>query len=381
MPKKINKNVAILGFVSFLNDASSEMIVRVLPLFLESIGAGGAFIGVIEGIAGSTASLLKIFFGYFSDKFKNRKFFAFLGYAESTLAKCFLPFVHTPISVLWVRSLERVGKGIRTAPRDALISSYTTKENRGLYFGFHRALDTFGAVAGPLLGMWVLHKFGATQYATLFKFALVPAILAVILVLFVKEKKFREEIKKERQKSKFKLGRKFYYYIFVVTMFTIGNSSDAFITMYAGTLGMLSITILLLWAIHNITYGLLSVPFGALSDKIGRKPTIIIGYAIYGISYLGFALTKSASFLYFLFPLYGVYYAFAEGAQKAFVSDLVEREDARGTAYGIYNFGVGIMAFPASLIAGILYQYVSPRMPFYFGGLMATVSTILMLFV
>jgi len=151
--KKINKNVAILGFVSFLNDASSEMIVRVLPLFLESIGAGGAFIGVIEGIAGSTASLLKIFFGYFSDKLKNRKFFAFLGYAESTAAKCFLPFVRTPIGVLWVRSFERVGKGIRTAPRDALISSYTTKKNRGLYFGFHRALDTFGAVAGPLLGM------------------------------------------------------------------------------------------------------------------------------------------------------------------------------------------------------------------------------------
>ncbi len=381
MQKKINKNVVILGFVSFLNDTSSEMITRVLPLFLESIGAGGAFIGVIEGIAESTASLLKMFFGYFSDKLKNRKFFTVLGYAESMLMRCFLPFVYTPVSVLWLRSLERVGKGIRTAPRDALISSYTTKGNRGLYFGFHRALDTFGAVAGPLLGMWVLRKFGVTQYSTLFKFALIPAVLAVILALFVKEKKFREEIKKERQKSKFKLGKKFYYYIFVVTLFTIGNSSDAFITMYAGKLGLLSIAILFLWAIHNITYGLLSVPFGALSDKIGRKATIIMGYAIYGLSYLGFALTKNASLLYFLLPLYGVYYAFAKGAQKAFVSDLVEREDARGTAYGIYSFGVGIMAFPASLIAGILYQYVSPRMPFYFGGIIATVATILMLFV
>ena len=381
MRKKINRNVVILGFVSFLNDTSSEAIVRVLPLFLESIGAGGIYIGIIEGIAESTASLLKIFFGYYSDKFKNRKLFAFLGYGESTAIKCFLPFVHTPLSVLWVRALERVGKGIRTAPRDALISSYTTKENRGLYFGFHRALDTSGAVVGPLFAMWVLHKFGTTQYTTLFKFAIIPAIFATILVLFVKEKKLKETIKKAEQKSRFSLGKKFYYYIFVVTLFTIGNSSDAFLTIYAGTFGLLSITILFLWAIHNITYAALSTPLGALSDRIGRKPTIIIGYALYGLSYLGFALTKNASLLYLLFSLYGIYYAFTEGAQKAFVSDLVSRESVRGTAYGIYNFGVGIMAFPASLIAGILYQFVSPHMPFYFGGIIAAISAFLMLFV
>ncbi len=379
--KKLNRNVVILGLVSFFNDVSSEMIVKVLPLFLESIGAGGAFIGVIEGTAESLSSLLKMFFGYFSDKFHSRKWFAFFGYLESTLAKCFLPFVHTPTGVFWVRASERVGKGIRTAPRDALISSYTDETNRGLYFGFHRALDTLGAAVGPLLGIWVLKVFGKSNFDAIFKFALIPAFIAVILMLFVKEKEFKQFIKKEKAKSKFNLGKRFYFYIAIITLFTIGNSSDAFITMYSGKLGLGASAILFLWFLHSMVYGLLSTPLGALSDKIGRKKTLIIGYAIYALSYLGFALTKNPVYLYGVFVLYGIYYAFAEGAQKAFVSDLVEDQTARGTAYGIYNFGVGIMAFPASVIAGLLYQYLAPSAPFYFGGIIALISAILIIFI
>ncbi len=379
--KKLNRNVVILGFVSFFNDVSSEMIVKVLPLFLESIGAGGAFIGVIEGIAESTASLLKIFFGYFSDRMGSRKWFAFLGYFESTVTKCFLPFARTPIAVLWIRALERVGKGIRTAPRDALISSYTNEKNRGLYFGFHRALDTLGAAIGPLLGIWVLDKFGKTNYDAVFKAALIPAFIAVVLILFVKEKEFKSFVKKERAKSKFSLGKRFYFYIVVIMLFTLGNSSDAFITMYSGKLGLLATTILFLWFLHSIVYGLLSTPLGALSDKIGRKKTIVIGYILYALSYLGFALTKSPSLLFVIYPLYGIYYAFAEGAQKAFVSDLVSEQSSRGTAYGVYSFGVGIMALSASIIAGILYQYIAPSAPFYFGGAIALLSGILIMLI
>ena len=379
--RKLNRNVVILGFVSFFNDVSSEMIVKVLPLFLESIGAGGAFIGVIEGIAESTASLLKLFFGYFSDKFGSRKWFAFFGYFESTIVKCFLPIVRSPIGVLWVRAFERVGKGVRTAPRDALISSYTDETNRGLYFGFHRALDTLGAAVGPLLGIWVLHGFGKANYEAVFKFALIPAFFAVILILFVKEKEFKTFVKKQKAKSHFNLGKRFYFYIAAVTLFTIGNSSDAFITMYSGKLGLLAASILFLWFLHSTVYGLLATPIGALSDKIGRKKTIILGYSIYALSYLGFALAKSPAFLYIIYPLYGIYYAFSEGAQKAFVSDLVEDESSRGTAYGIYSFGVGIMALPASIIAGMLYQYVAPSSPFYFGGAIALLSALLIMFV
>ncbi len=379
--KKVDRNVVILGFVSFFNDVSSEMIVKILPLFLESIGAGGAFIGVVEGIAETTASLLKLFFGYFSDKFGSRKWFAFFGYFESTLSKCFLPFVHSPIGVLCVRAFERVGKGVRTAPRDALISSYTNETNRGLYFGFHRALDTMGAAIGPLLGIWVLDKFGKTNYAAVFKFALIPGFIAVALVLLVKEKEFKTFVKKQKEKSRFSFGKRFYFYIFVVTLFTIGNSSDAFITMYSGKLGLLAASILFLWFLHSTVYGLLATPLGVLSDKIGRKKTIILGYSIYALSYSGFALTKSPTFLYIIYPLYGIYYALSEGAQKAFVSDLVDDEASRGTAYGIYSFGVGIMALPASIIAGLLYQYIAPSSPFYFGAAIALLSAFLIMFV
>jgi len=358
------------------------MITKVLPLFLESIGAGGAFIGVIEGLAETIASLLKVFSGYISDKLRNRKWLTIFGYAESTLAKALLLFVNSPVGVLIVRALERIGKGIRTAPRDALIASYTDDTNRGFYFGFHRALDTLGAAAGPLLGFWVLEKFGKTNYREIFKIALIPAVIAVIILFFVQEKKLNTEIKKSSSFiSNAKLGKRFYMFLFTILIFTLGNSSDAFITMYANNLGVISTTILLMWALHSLVYALLSTPLGALSDKIGRKTTLIIGMGVYGISYLLFALTKNANFLWFVFILYAVYYAMSEGIQKAFVSDLVTDDEVRGTAFGIYNFAVGIMAFPASLIAGVLYQYIAPSAPFYFGGILALIAGVLVLFV
>jgi MFS family permease len=381
MKRKINFNVVLLGLVSFFTDVSSEMITKILPLFLESIGAGAEFIGLIEGLAESTSSFFKILSGYISDKFRNRKWLTFIGYAESTLTKIFLPFTATPMGVLVIRVTERIGKGIRTAPRDALISSYTDETNRGLNFGFHRALDTLGAATGPLLGIWVLDKLGKTNYKAVFKFALIPAFIALILLFFVKEQQFKQVIEESKKSSKFALGKRFYFFIAVITIFTLGNSSDAFITMYSGSLGLVATTILALWALHSVVYGLLSTPLGALSDKIGRKKTIIVGYAVYGLSYLGFALTKNASLLWISFSTYAVYYALSEGAQKAFVADLVEDDESRGTAYGIYNFGVGIMAFPASFIAGILYQYIAPKTPFYFGGILAVISSILILFV
>lgn len=376
-------NVVILGLASFFTDISTEMIVKVLPLFLESIGAGGAFIGVIEGLAETTSSILKILSGYISDKIKNRKWLTILGYAESTISKFFLLFAKTPFSVLVVRFFERIGKGIRTSPRDALIASYTDETNRGFYFGFHRALDTFGAAVAPLLGFWILEKFGKTNYEAVFKIALIPAVIAVIILFFVKEKKLEQEIKKSQEPffKKVNLGKKFYVFLVAITIFTLGNSSDAFITMYAGSFGIVSTTILLMWFVNTIVYSILSTPFGILSDKIGRKAILIIGFAIYGISYLAFALAKSQTAFWWIFAIYGVYYALSEGSQRAYISDFVTKDEVRGTAYGLYNFAVGIMSFPASLIAGILYQYVAPSAPFYFGGFLAIISAILIFFV
>jgi MFS family permease len=379
--KGINKNVVLLGFTSLFTDISSELIMKIFPLFLESIGVGAEIIGVIEGVAESISSIIKMISGYLSDKFKSRKWLTFFGYLESSVTKMFLPFVSSSFGAFLVRSVERVGKGIRTAPRDALISSYSNSKNRGLYFGFHRAMDTTGAILGPLLGILILERFGLKDFRLAFKFALIPAFLAVVIILFVKEKEFKASIKESREKSHFKLGKKFYFYIFAITLFTLGNSSDAFVTIYASSFNLASTTILLMWTINAVVYAALATPLGALSDKIGRKRTIIIGYAVYGISYLGFALTKNPSFLYLVFILYGIYYAFSEGAQKAYVADLVTDESSRGTAFGIYNFGVGIMALPASVIAGFFYQYVSPRLPFYFGGGIALISSFLILFV
>lgn len=381
MRKVIDRNVVLLGLTSFFTDVSSEMITKVFPLFLESIGAGGAIIGIVEGVAESVSSLLKIFSGYFSDRFRSRKWFAFIGYTESAITKIFLQFISTPYGAFWIRAIERIGKGIRTSPRDALISSYANEKNRGLYFGFHRALDTFGAVLGPLLGIFILRKFGLSNFKIVFKFALVPAFLAIFIMLFVKEREFKNILKENKGNSKFNLGKRFYFYIFAVTLFTIGNSSDAFITIYAGTFNLPSTIILFMWTINALVYATFSIPLGVLSDRIGRKRAIILGYTIYGISYLGFALTKNASFLYLVFMLYGMYYAFSEGSQRAFVADLVADESARGTAYGIYNFGVGIMALPASLIAGFLYQYIAPKALFYLGGIVALISSFLIIFV
>lgn len=381
MERKIDRNVVLLGLTSFFTDISSEMIMKVLPLFLESIGAGGAFIGLVEGIAESIASLLKIVSGYISDKFKNRKWLTFLGYAESAFVKIFLPFTSSPVGVLLVRAFERVGKGIRTAPRDALISTYTNDDNRGLVFGFHRALDTLGAAAGPFLGLLILDLFGKQNFKAVFKIALIPSFIALGFLIFVREKQLKKNLSETKHTSHFKLSKRFYVFIAAVTLFTIGNSSDAFITLYSGNVGAASTTILLMWGIHAVVYGLLSTPFGALSDKIGRKRTIILGYSIYALSYLAFAFTRNPTFLYFDFLIYAIYYALSEGAQKAFVSDLISDEATRGTAYGIYNFGVGIMAFPASLIAGLLYQYIAPSAPFYFGGIIALASSILIFFV
>jgi MFS family permease len=378
---RIPKNVLILGLVSFLTDASSDMIYPLLPLFLSQVlGSSMLFIGLIEGLAESTASILKIFSGWFSDKLGKRKLLVVLGYGISSLSKPILSAVAVGWHVLFLRFADRFGKGVRTSPRDALIADSTPQEHRGLSYGFHRALDSAGAVIGPLLAFLFLPLVNE-NYRILFLIASVPAVLAVlILILFVKER--RETGKDVSSLAKLKLshfGPKFKIFILAVTIFSLGNSSDAFLFLRAKGLGMDLVHIPLLWLVMHLVYALVSSPAGALSDKIGRKNLIFSGLFIYVLVYLGFAFAAHSSQVWLLFAIYGFYYGLAEGAMRAYVADLVVTE-RRATAFGIYHGAVGVTALPASLLFGWLWHTAGVSVAFGFGAMLAFLALLIFRF-
>lgn len=374
-------NVIILGITSLLTDISSEMVYPIIPFFLSSLGAGPAVLGLIEGIAESLASLLKVFSGYFSDKLKKRKPLAILGYGSSLIGKVILLLSTSWVGVFIARLIDRFGKGVRTAPRDALIADGTPKEKRGRAYGLHRAMDTSGAAIGVLLAYMII-KSNALNYPKIFLWSIVPAFLGVIILFLVREK--ISVLWQERTKIKFQwkqLPVKLKLFLVVVFIFALGNSSNQFLILRAKSLGHPLTTVLLLYLFYNITYGLLSFPIGRLSDKIGRKNILVIGYFIYGLVYLGFALIGNHSWLWLLFGVYGFYSAFTEGVEKAFVSDIASQE-IRGTLIGLHATLNGIGLLPASLIAGGLWQAFGAPAPFYFGGGLGIIAAIgLMLFI
>ncbi len=380
--KSLPRNVWAVTVTSFLTDISSEMLIHLLPFFLANVlGASTAVIGLIEGLAETTASLLKIFSGWISDRLKARKWPAVLGYGLSTLAKPFYLIVNSWGGVLAIRMADRVGKGIRTAPRDALVADSIAEQHRGLAFGLHRAGDTAGAMIGTLVAAFILWQ---SQDATMLTreifqrvvwWSIIPAVLAVLALAFGA----REVTLKQKGAPRLTLAgfdRRFYWFLGVIVLFTLGNSSDAFLHLRAQERGLGLVQILLMIATFNLVYTLVSAPAGALSDRVGRRRVIIIGWAVYGCIYLGFALTNAAWQLWVLYALYGVYYGFVEGTAKALVADLVPAEQ-RGAAYGVYSAAVGIAALPASAIAGVLWQSISPAAPFYFGAVMALLAALL----
>ncbi|NIM99289.1 MAG: MFS transporter [candidate division Zixibacteria bacterium] len=382
MTKKLStgipKNVLLLGVVSFLTDASSDMIYPVLPLFLSDVLRSSVlFIGLIEGIAESTASILKVFSGWFSDKLGKRKLLVALGYGLSSLGKPVLSVVAAGWQVLLVRFADRFGKGVRTSPRDALIADSATEEQRGLSYGFHRAMDSAGAVAGPLLAFVFLPLVNG-NYRVLFLIASVPALLAVlILILFVKE---RERIREKVGGAvKFEFSRfhpKFKIFILGVTIFALGNSSDAFLLLRARDLGIGLVHVPLLWLGMHLIYALVSSPAGVLSDKIGRKNLILSGLFIYSLVYLGFAFATRPLQVWMLFGAYGFYYGLADGAMRAHVADLVEKNH-RATAFGIYHGAVGLTTLPASLVFGWLWQSAGVPVAFGLGAALAFVALLI----
>ncbi|MFO0911220.1 MAG: MFS transporter [Isosphaeraceae bacterium] len=388
-PFALSRNVWVVTLTSFLTDVSSEMIASVLPLYLSNVvGARTAAIGLIEGVAETTASLLKVFSGWFSDRIGRRKGLAVAGYGISTLAKACLLAAATWPTVLICRFGDRVGKGIRTAPRDALIADSTPASRRGLAFGLHRAGDTAGAVVGLLVALGLAWASATgprvTQafFSTLTLLCIVPAILAVlVLALFATEPVSRRAA---GALPRFRLDPftpSFRRYLWVVVVFTLGNSSDAFLILRAQSLGLSVIGVMAMMLCFNVVYSLVSGPAGALSDRLGRRRLIVAGWVVYALIYVGFAFATTPAHAWILMVIYGLYYGLTEGSAKAYVADLVDPSQ-RGTAFGVYHAAVGIAALPASLLAGVVWQGLGswpgfgPSAPFLLGAGLAMLAIV-----
>jgi MFS family permease len=381
---RLSRTVKVLGLVSLFTDASSEMIYPLLPVFLTSVlGAGAAFLGVIEGIAEGTASILKGFSGYISDKLQKRKALILAGYGLSAFVKPFFAAADAVWQVLVVRFVDRVGKGIRTAPRDALISETTDPSIRGKAYGFHRAMDTLGAVVGPAIAflmMWLLRGEGNSAYRWVFLAAFLPGLVAVGLIVFaLREKKFEVEARIPSLSLKgFPRGYKML--LVVVAVFTLGNSSDAFLLLRAQNLGMQPYLIPLLWMVFNVVYSAVSTPGGMLSDRIGRKKTLLIGFVLYGLIYVGFGFAEQLVYTWLLIAAYGVFYGLTQGCMSAYVADFAPPE-MKGTAFGVYHMTDGISKLFASVIFGVIWQTSGARGPalaFFFGAAMALTAALLL---
>ncbi|MBU3927070.1 MAG: MFS transporter [Bacteroidetes bacterium] len=372
--KKLEKNVVALGWVAFFGGMAQDMIQPILPVFYTSVlGLNKEIIGLIEGALTTVASLMKIGAGYLSDKLGVRKALVFIGYAFSAVARFCMGFAASGAAVFGLRVTDGIGKGLKDAPRDALVAGSAGNRKLGFAFGVQRTLDTLGSVAGPLIAygllrLWVNHPH---KYAEVFFVAgLIAAIPLLIIGIWVKERK--QPVSKQKISLQVLRGP-FAGFLVIMLIFTLGNSSDAFLILRANDVGITSTTIPLVIAFFNLISALFAIPAGRISDKIGRRKAITIGWAVYVLTYLGFALAQKSWLIWGLYGFYGLYYAFTEGSAKAMVAELVP-EANRGAAYGLFNASIGVMALPASLIAGVLWNRVSPAAPFAFGAIMAFIA-------
>lgn len=369
------KNVTIAGLVSFFMDVSSEMIYPLVPLFLANVlGVNKSVIGLIEGIAESTASLLKVFSGWFSDKIGNRKWLMALGYGISTLSRPFVALATGWHQVLGSRFIDRFGKGVRTAPRDAIIAESAEKTHLGRAFGFHRAMDTMGAVIGPALAFFFLGMF-SNDYRKVFWLSMVPGVIAVLFIIFFISEKKKVQAP-HAEKPKLTLAHfewKFSFFVVIAGIFAVGNSSDVFLILRAQQIGITTVMIPVVYLLFNLVYSLSALPAGIAADRFGRKRIILLGFVLFAILYYGFAVASSARSIWILFGLYGLFMGLTEGIQKAFLATIIP-QDFKATAFGVYNTVVGLAMFPASLIGGWLWDHISPSATFYFGSITAGLS-------
>jgi MFS family permease len=374
---RLPRTVIALAAVSFLTDASSEMIYPLLPLFLNTtLGAGALAIGAIEGAAETVAALLKLVSGWWSDRVARRKPLVLLGYGLASVVRPLIGLAQSATQVLGLRLVDRIGKGIRGAPRDALIADAVDPSQRGRAYGFHRAGDHAGAVVGPLAAFALLGWFGFSL-RTVFLLAAVPAALAVItLVVGVREApRAVRGPARPPDLRRAGLGRTFWGYLAVLLVFTLGNSTDAFLLLRAADLGVPAALVPVLWAMLHVVKSASSTPGGTLSDRLGRRPLIVGGWIVFALVYLGFALATEAWHAWALFAAYGVFFGLTEGTEKALVADLV-RPEVRGAAFGWYNLAIGIGALPASLLFGAIWEMVGPAAAFLSGAALAVTASL-----
>ena len=376
------RNIILLGLVSFFSDISSEMVYPILPLYLSAaFGATPVLIGVIEGIAESLASLLKVFSGYVTDKRGRRKQVAFAGYAAGLLYKVMLIFAGSWAGVLAARVTDRMGKGIRTAPRDVMISDSADKEHMGKAFGIHKAMDMAGSAVGILAAYLLLRSAGgaAFRYKEVFAASAVPALLGLLMFFFIKEQR-RERAATRREpfwRNARMLDGRLKLYLAVAFVFTLGNSSNTFLLLRARNAGFTDANVILLYFAYNLSASLLSIPLGRLSDRAGRKKVLVAGYIVFSLVYLGFAFGPGRASIAAAFLLYGLYTAMTAGVERAFIAE-VSPAQLKGTMLGLHSTVVGVGLLPASVLAGLLWDWLGAPAPFVFGALMALAAALIL---
>ncbi len=382
MFKNIPFNVVILGVVSFFNDTASEMIYPIVPIFLTSVlGAPVEVVGFIEGMAEGLASLFKFIFGYISDRIGKRKVFVVSGYSFASVSKLLIGLAYSWPYVLFARIIDRLGKGLRTSPRDAILLQNATPHNKGFIFGFHRAMDSAGAVVGPLIALFLLAIFKENM-RTIFLIAFIPAFVGVLLLLFlVKEKRVsKNEHKKFQIHLRWKdinISLKLFFLISI--LFALGNSSDALLILRAQNLGFSITLTVLTYVLYNVSQTVFATPAGSLADKIGARKVYAGGLIVFSLVYFAFAIIHNPLWLWIIFPFYGIYIAATDGVSKAYIAEFITEKEA-GSYFGLYQTGISVAAFLASFIAGLLWTNFGAPFAFYYGSFMSLLAFVILLF-
>lgn len=379
--KNIPKNVFLLGLVSLFNDIASEMVYPIIPIFITSVlGAPVSVMGFIEGVAEATASIMKFVSGYISDKVGKRKIFVELGYGSSSLAKLLMGIAFSWPFVLFARFIDRFGKGVRTSARDSLLLQSATSQNRGLIFGFHRALDSAGAVFGPLLAILLLSLL-KENLRLIFLLAFIPSAIGVLLLIFfVKEKQQKETGEKIKINFSWKsLNPSFKLFFLISILFALGNSSDAFLILRSKDLGLTTTLVVLAYVLYNLSQTIFNTPAGELADKIGARKVFALGLLVFAFVYFMFGIIKDPFWIWIIFPIYGLYIAFTDGVSKAYISYFIKEEES-GTYFGVYQTGIAFASFFASFTAGLLWTKINPSAAFFYGSFMALLALIVLFY-
>jgi MFS family permease len=376
-------NILFIGLVSFFADFSTEMVYPMIPLYLTTVfGATPALVGLIEGVAESLASLLKVFSGYVTDKYRKKKPIAFLGYTTTLVYKLALLLATSWVGILAARVIDRFGKGVRTSPRDVLVSESADPAQLGRAFGLHKALDMAGSAAGILAAFFIMKAWkGEFAFKRLFVVSAIPAVAALFMFLFIKETGKPRESKAPLHvfRGLKELDSRLKLYLAVVFVFNLGNSSNTFLLLRAGNVGFDSATVVLLYFLYNMVSSLLSIPMGRISDKVGRKRILVAGYLIFTVVYAGFAWAPNKAAIVAVFALYGFFTAMTAGVERAFIAEIAPK-DLKGTMLGLHSTIVGIALLPASVVAGLLWNGFGPIVPFAFGAALSFAAALVLAF-